>query len=300
MNPARLTPVDKSTLIYNGIVVLLLLAFSSRVLHWHWLILINLGIVASIWFFFSRITPQSHSALRFLRCFYPMIFISFVYMQTERMNRIFFKDFLDPYFQRVEYGLFGMKPAIVFAERFPQWWVNEYMHMTYFSYYLMFPILGLVLYFRRDRESCDEFVFTLCSTFYVFYLIFISFPVLGAETIGLPPSVLDGPFTRLMKVIFDHFEKGGAAFPSSHVGISVLVLIFAFRHLSRKIAWIYAVFCISLSFATVYCRYHYAIDAITGIITGVILTYFFSAIAVRARADAANNRQHTIAAARGL
>ena len=287
MNPVRLTLVDKSTLLYNGIVVLLLLIFSLRVPRWHGLILINLVIIASILIWFSRITPQSHSVLRFLRCFYPIVFILVVYIQTERMNRIFFKDFLDPYFQRVEYGLFGIKPAIAFAECFPQWWVSEYMHMTYFSYYLMFPILGLILYFRRDRESCDEFVFTLCSTFYVFYLIFISFPVLGAETIGLPPSASDGPFTRLMQVIFNNLEKGGAAFPSSHVGISVLVLIFAFRHLPRKIAWIYAVCCISLFFATVYCRYHYAIDAIAGLFTGVILTYFFSAIAVRSRSKAA-------------
>ena len=287
MNPARLTLVDKSTLVYNGIVVLLLLAFSSRVPRWHWLILINLGIIASILFVFSRVTPQSHSALRFLRCFYPMILISAVYMQTERMNRIFFKDFLDPYFQHVEYGLFGMKPAIAFAERFPQWWVNEYMHMTYFSYYLTFPILGLILYFRRNHEACDEFVFTLCSTFYVFYVIFIFLPVLGAETIGLPPSALDGPFTRLMKVIFDNCERGGAAFPSSHVGIAVLVLIFAFRHLSRKVAWVFAVFCVSLSFATVYCRYHYAIDAIAGLIAGIVLAYLFSAIAVRSRSKAA-------------
>jgi membrane-associated phospholipid phosphatase len=159
--------------------------------------------------------------------------------------------------------------------------------MTYFSYYLIFPILGLILYFRRDREVCGEFVFTLCSTFYVFYLMFISLPVLGAETIGLPPSALDGPFTRIMKAIFDNFEKGGAAFPSSHVGIAVLVLIFAFRHLSRKVAWVFAVFCVSLSFATVYCRYHYAIDAIAGLITGIVLTYLFSAIAVRNRSKAA-------------
>lgn len=284
MNSARFSLVDKSTLIYNSIVVLVLLIFSARVPGWPWLILINLGIIASILFFFSRITPQSHRALRFIRCFYPWILLSAVYMQTERMNRIFFKDFLDPYFQRFEYSLFGMKPAIAFAERFPQWWVSEYMHMTYFSYYLLFPILGLILYFRRDHQACDEFVFALSSTFYVFYLIFISLPVLGAETLGLSPTPLDGPFTRIMKVIFDNFEKGGAAFPSSHVGLAVLVAFYAFRHLSRKAALIYAIFCVSLSVATVYCRYHYVIDAVAGLITGTFLTLLFSRIAARSRA----------------
>ncbi len=283
MTSSRFSLVDKSTLIYNSIVVLLLLLFSSRVPGWQELILINLGIIAAIWFVFSRITPMSHSSLRFLRCFYPLILLSAVYMQTERMNRIFFRDFLDPYFPRVEYALFPLKPAIAFAERFPQWWVSEYMHMTYFSYYLIFPILGLILYFRCEREACDEFVFTVCSSFYVFYLIFIALPVLGAETPGLPATPHDGLFTRIMKVIYDHFEKGGAAFPSSHVGIAVTVFIYAFRHLSKKAAWVFGVLCISLSVATVYCRYHYAIDAIAGLITGLILTLIFSRIAERER-----------------
>ena len=275
MKLGRFDLADKSTLVYNLIVMLLLILFSHRIHSWHRLILLNLSMIAVIVFLFARVTDRSPGLLRFLASFYPMFFFFGGYLQTERMNRIFFDQFLDPLFRRIEYGLFGTEPAIVLAEHFPQWWVSEYMHFAYFTYYLLFPIMGIILYLRKDRRLFEEYMFTLCSSFYVYFLIFIALPVAGGESMGLPTTPADGPFTRIMGVIYQNFEVGGGAFPSSHVGIATLLVIYAFRHLRRPMAWIYAVLCVSLTIATVYCRYHYAIDAISGILTGFALTFFW-------------------------
>jgi membrane-associated phospholipid phosphatase len=275
MKLGRLDLTDKSTLVYNLIVMLLLVLFSYRIPSWHHLILLNLGTVAAILFLFARVTDRSPGLLRFLASFYPMFFFFGAYQQAERMNRIFFDQFLDPFFRRVEYGLFGTKPAIVLAQRFPEWWVNEYMHFAYFSYYLLFPIMGIILYCRKNRQLFEEYMFTLCGSFYVYYLIFIALPVLGGESIGLPAAPGDGPFTRIMRVLFHNFEAGGGAFPSSHAGIAALLIVYAFRHLRKPMAWVYAVLCVSLMIATVYCCYHYAIDTISGALTGLALAFFW-------------------------
>jgi membrane-associated phospholipid phosphatase len=271
----RLNLVDKSTLVYNAIVVVIIILFSSRIPSWHWIVLVNLGTIAAILLFFSQITEESHGLLRLLRNFYPVLFFFAGYEQTGRMNRIFFSEFLDPWFQGIEYRIFGLQPAVVLAERFPQWWLNEYMHLAYFSYYLLFPSLGLIFYLRRDRRLFQNYMLTLCNSFYVYFLTYIALPVEGATSFGTAGTASGGPFTEIMKVIYDHFEPPGAAFPSSHVGIAVLVLIYAFRYLPRGVSSVYAVFCVSLTISTVYCRYHYAIDVIAGLVTGVFLTAFW-------------------------
>jgi len=59
----------------------------------------------------------------------------------------------------------------------------------------------------------------------VYYLIYLALPVVGATSLVPAESPAGGPFAHLMRVIYDNFEPPGASFPSSHVGIAVLVLI---------------------------------------------------------------------------
>lgn len=287
---ARLRATDTSTLVYNAAVVAIILAFSSRIPSWDRIILLNLATVAVV-LLLSRAGGQSHPLLRFLRDFYPMFFFFAAYEQTGRMNRVLFPELLDPLFQRLEYALFGFQPAVEFARRFPQPWFNEYMHIAYFSYYLLFPSLGLILHARGDRRVFDEYMFTLSSSFYVFFLIFILLPVAGAATLEAPPLPAAGPFTVLMDVIYAHLEPPGGAFPSSHVGIALLVVIYARRHLAPRLFWLYALLGISLTLATVYCRYHYAVDVLAGLAAGTALTFFFQGVHRRIVAGAAAARR---------
>ena len=274
----RLNLVDKSTLVYNLIVVLLLLCFSPRLPQWNRLILVNLGMIALVVFGIPRVTERSHVLLRFVRNLYPMAFFFAAYTQTERMNLVIFTEFLDPLFQHMEIRIFGFQPALAFAERFPQWWFGEYMYFAYFSYYLMFLSLGVILYFRRDLLPFREFMFTLCNTFYVHYIIFILLPVAGPRVFGESAAATRGLFPKLMTALMNRFELGGAAFPSSHVAVALLVMYFAFRYLPPKTFPVYGILGISLMTATVYCRYHYAIDVFAGILSGAGLTFFWRCV----------------------
>lgn len=282
---ARLRATDTSTLAYNAVVVAIILAFSSRIPSWNRVILLNLATIAVV-LLLSRVGDRSRAGLRFLRDFYPMFFFFAAYEQTGRMNRVLSPDLLDPLFQQLEYALFGFQPAVEFARRFPQPWFNEYMHITYFSYYLLFPSLGLILHARGPRRVFDEYMFTLSSSFYVFFLIFILLPVAGAATLAAPPLPAAGPFTVLMEVIYAHLEPPGGAFPSSHVGIALLVMIYARRYLSLRIFSLYALLGISLTLSTVYCRYHYAVDVLAGLAAGTALTFFFRRVHGRIAAQA--------------
>jgi membrane-associated phospholipid phosphatase len=73
-----------------------------------------------------------------------------------------------------------------------------------------------------------------------------------------------------MAVIYRNFESGGGAFPSSHVAVAICTLYFSCRHLPR-IRHIHLVAVIAMCLATVYCRYHYAVDVAAGAVTAAIL-----------------------------
>ena len=81
-------------------------------------------------------------------------------------------------------------------------------------------------------------------------------------------------FTELVNMAQRAGERPTAAFPSSHVGVSVVMMILALRG-SKKLFFGLLPFFILLCCATVYIKAHYLIDALTGAVTGV-LTYIFT------------------------
>jgi len=69
-------------------------------------------------------------------------------------------------------------------------------------------------------------------------------------------------------------EKPTGAFPSSHVGVMTIYMIFLWKH-CRPFYRILFVFSILLALSTVYIKAHYGIDMIFGFITAYPI-YLFS------------------------
>ena len=69
-------------------------------------------------------------------------------------------------------------------------------------------------------------------------------------------------------------EQPTGAFPSSHVGVTVVILLLA----KKRLPLFYKV-CVPLTFililSTVYIKAHYAVDAIFGILSAPIILYIF-------------------------
>jgi membrane-associated phospholipid phosphatase len=70
--------------------------------------------------------------------------------------------------------------------------------------------------------------------------------------------------------VYHTFEAPGAAFPSSHVAVAIGTVCFSFRYL-RSIRWSHLVIVVLLCLATIYCRYHYAVDVLAGGLTAAVL-----------------------------
>jgi membrane-associated phospholipid phosphatase len=66
------------------------------------------------------------------------------------------------------------------------------------------------------------------------------------------------------------FEAPGAAFPSSHVAVALCTVFFSFRYL-RPIRYLHLAVAVLLCLATVYCRYHYVVDVLAGLLTAAMV-----------------------------
>jgi membrane-associated phospholipid phosphatase len=73
-----------------------------------------------------------------------------------------------------------------------------------------------------------------------------------------------------MAWIYHAFESPGAALPSSHVAVAICTVYFSFRYL-RRIRYLHAGVAMLLCGATVYCRYHYLVDVLTGFLTAAVV-----------------------------
>lgn len=224
----------------------------------------------------------------FLRHFYPMLLYGPFYWETGKLNHMLVPGFLDPSFIRLEARLFGVQPGLAFMDRLPCLAVSEIFYAAYFSYYLMIAGVALAL-FLRNRGQFLHYVSVISLVFYVCYLIFIFAPVVGpliffreipgyrlpadvqlAAAPAFPAAVQAGLFYRLMEWVYRPFDAPGASFPSSHVAVAIGTVYFSFRYL-RRIRWPHLVAVILLCAATVYCRYHYAVDVAAGALTAAAL-----------------------------
>jgi len=281
--------VDYATQAYLLLVGILILFFHrGRVPHFHVLLLAHgTGILVLHAFVVASERWPGNRFFSFFRHFYPLMLYAFLYRESEQLNLMFVDRYLDQAFIALEERIFGFQPAVVFMNAFPYTLVSEFFYMSYFSYYVMIAGVGLAFYFRR-REEFWRYLAVLSFVFYVCFLAFMFLPVAGPPAffmeipryldqqrlpyypLEFPASVTVGPFFHVMGFLYSAFERGGGAFPSSHVAAALCVLFLSWRHLLR-VRYLILAATLTLSVATVYCRYHYAVDVVAGALTAAVL-----------------------------
>ena len=232
-----------------------------------------------------------------MRIVVQMAFLGWWYPDTFELNRAL--PNLDHVFATAEQNIFGCQPALLFAQKVPWDWFSELMCMGYVSYFPLMAVLLLYYFFNRYNEFRLASFVLLCS-FFVFYIVFILLPVTGPQfyylavgtdqiAAGIFPNIgdwfnthldrmaapgcSDGFFYYLLEVTHDAGERPTAAFPSSHVGVTTIVMLLALRTRSRRLIFSLLPFYILMCLSTVYILAHYAIDAIAGLVSGVVLYY---------------------------
>lgn len=190
----------------------------------------------------------------------------------------------------VEQAVFGCQPALVFSQVLNGAFWKELFCFGYFSYFPLIGVVVLLVMLRRPRRF-DSVTFVMMCAFFLYYLVFLFFNTAGPQFYYNAPDVdaangvfpfLDdwfrthkdlpanysGPFSYLVFLLHGS-ETPIAAFPSSHVGVSTVLLILTFR-LKKKWGYIMLPFYVLLCLSTVYIGAHYVIDVIAGWVSALI------------------------------
>lgn len=240
---------------------------------------------------------------RLARIGVQLAFLSWWYPDTYELNRML--PNLDHVFATWEQQLFGCQPALLFSQltaHLPTLVSNifsELMDLGYASYYPMIATVIIYYFFFRYKEF-QRAAFIVLAAFFIFYVVFIVVPVTGPtfyyQAIGVDniaqgifpnlgsyfnlhqecmpsPGYTDGIFYHLVENAKAAGERPTAAFPSSHVGISTILMFLAWHTRERRLFFVLLPFFVLLCISTVYIQAHYAIDALAGLLSGTIIYY---------------------------
>jgi membrane-associated phospholipid phosphatase len=209
----------------------------------------------------------------------PLIAFPILYSEIPQLIASLGTAYHDATVQSWEAALFGTRPSATLAGALPYMPLSELLHAAYLSYYFVIFVPPLLLYFKGEREGFEQTVAALAIVYALSWTIFALFPVQGPRYLfPSPPSVPDGPVRRVALWILASGSARGAAFPSSHMAISVVQTCMALRW-QRRIASILAVTTVLIGVGAVYGGFHYAVDIIAGtgfamVVAAVVLRAF--------------------------
>jgi membrane-associated phospholipid phosphatase len=231
---------------------------------------VRIAVVAGIGLLALISNTKESSFLLTIRQLLPFLLLGYWYSETFYFSTFYLTD-KDAFFCHLDERLFGCQPSLIFSATFPQAWFSELMYFGYFSHYLF--IFGVPLWFLfKHPVYFDRIVFvTLCS-FFLYYGVFDILPVGGPQFYfkGAAAEVPSGYFfSDLVRLIQRIGEKPTGAFPSAHVGMTVIALLFTFLR-TRRFFWIILPLGIILMFSTVYIKAHYLVDVFGGIFSAIL------------------------------
>ncbi len=238
------------------------------------LIGIRFAITAIVLLLIATENKTDNKLIYFLRNVYPVVLSGYFYQETAFYNKLFFSNF-DSLLEHLDFIFFGQQLSLTFSEAMPNLVFSELMYFSYFSFYLLIFFCLIVFYFQK-KENFVKAVFYLAASLYLFYLLFAVFPSTGPQFyFTVPENLLPNAylFDKIIHFVQEVGEQPTGAFPSSHVGLSIIILIISYKN-AKLFFNIALPFTILITLATVYIKAHFLVDVIGGILFAPALYYF--------------------------
>ncbi len=200
----------------------------------------------------------------------PLIAAPMLYGEIPLLIAALGTSYHDATVQRWELALFGAQASRVFATFVPSTAVSEIVHAGYLAYYPAIFVPPLLLYARGNRRGYGETVVALTSVYLVCWMIFSIAPVEGPRYLWTADAP-DGPFRRFTVALLAAGSSRGAAFPSSHMAVSVTQAAMALRWQPR-VGMVLVVVAALVGLGAVYGGFHYGVDIVAGAVLGLVLS----------------------------
>ncbi len=296
--------IDVATGAYIAIATgAVLLSFRGNALPgWPWLLTAHALIFALV-----ALAPRARRAGpfgEFIGDWYPMLLLPALYGEIGvlTLSAGFQNDLL---IQRLESWVFRSQVSYRWIRESPSAVWSWMLHACYLAYYPILYASPLALWMSRGgrrRDAARHTIFAVMTTFYLCYVVFLFFPVAGPRyAFGAAHNVATEVWpARFAAWLLDHGDSWGAAFPSSHVAASVVATGMALRYW-RPVGLVLLPFTAGLILAVVYGQFHYAADALAGLmVAGLMLGIMQTAEASEPRRQVAVSDYHQVESGSGV
>jgi membrane-associated phospholipid phosphatase len=175
--------------------------------------------------------------------------------------------------QRLETWVFGSEVSYRWIREMPSVGLSWVLHSCYLLYYAVLYGSPIVLWLSGRRDQARYTILALMLAFYFCYVVFLFFPVAGPRyAFDLPDNAAAHVWpARAAHWLLDRGDSWGSAFPSSHVAGAAVATGMALRYW-RSFGLTLLPVAVGLVIAVVYGQFHYAVDAVTGLlVAGVTL-----------------------------
>jgi len=282
---SHLSPADLVSIAFLTFITALNLVFHARVEQWLMLVVVNIAVITLIIVLAWGAETKKTRLMIGLHRWYCYFIIIFIFKEIYLMVRPIHPVDYDQFFISIDRMMFGVNPTEWMA-RFANPILTEILQVAYFSYYILFIVLGVELYRRHAIEDFDKAAFLIVYGFYLSYLGYFALPGVGPRfTLHDFASLgtdLPGVFlTEYLRAFINAGESIPLShpnpvevvqrdvFPSGHTQLTIIVMTLGLRY-KLKARWFLLSFGSLLIVATVYLRYHYVVD----LIAGAVLAWF--------------------------
>jgi membrane-associated phospholipid phosphatase len=265
-----------------GLLSLICLALHTRITFW-WLIISANAAAIMILIALAYASRQTGAkVLRWVHDWSAFVLVLFTYKELYFIIGPIhhYKDY-DPLLISLDRLIFRFNPTQWMA-RFSNPPLTELLQIAYSLFYVLFIAVGLELYLQKDHSRFSCFRFTVVYGFFISYLAYFALPAIGPRFTLHDFSRIDYElpglfFAKSLRWFVNYFEsiRPGMpnsvamanaqrdVFPSGHTMLTVVTIVFAYQYrlkIRLYVLWVG----ILLIIATVYMRYHYAVDLLAG------------------------------------
>jgi membrane-associated phospholipid phosphatase len=269
----RVRPLEAVQLLFMAALAVMTLLLWGRLTH-PGATLGSLAVMAAVVIVMGWLAAREErlpGVLQVVANFYPAVLLPLVFNALGPLIEALRGGPRDDLLIAADRAMFGVD-VTVWAERFVTPLANDVFAVAYTTYYLLGLTLAALLWAFR-REDARRYFFTIVLAYYVSYTGYFFIPGLGPratlaerQTVSVHTTpistAIDDTLNRLEQTKYD-------AFPSGHTMIAMVVLIVAWKRL-RTAFWFLLPLATGLIISTIYCRYHYAIDVIAGIVLAAV------------------------------
>ncbi len=210
--------------------------------------------------------------MTFLRDFMPYLICLVIYLNLADKVSLANPNDMDRTLIAIDQALFGVQIS-QWLEQLSNVWLDEWMYFTYqiFGWYPL--TLSAFFLARGQRQPFRNLLLAYVMASFIGYLGYVTVPAVGPRYYLEYTVDLRGRFFASVEwAMKNSLYVPRDCFPSLHTANTLVCLGMAFRY-RRGLFWCYLPFGLSTIAATVYLRYHYAIDLVAGALLAALVLY---------------------------